>query len=60
MGPFGSKAIEVKGQIYFFLFVPLFLPGPSRRVKFTSIRNEFNFSDVHGAMNGSGSLAKLT
>ena len=25
-----------------------------------NIRNEFNFSDVHGAMNGSGSLAKLT
>ena len=29
MGPIGSKVIEVKGQIYvFFLFVPLFLPGP--------------------------------
>ena len=26
----------------------------------TNIRNEFNFSDVHGAMNNSGSLAKLT
>ena len=25
-----------------------------------NIRNEFNFSDVHGAMNGRGSLAKLT
>ena len=25
-----------------------------------NIRNEFNFSDVHGTMNGSGSLAKLT
>ena len=23
------------------------------------LRNEFNCSDVHGAMNGSGSLAKL-
>ena len=36
MGPIGSKVIEIKGQIYvffsvghvFFLFVPLFLPGP--------------------------------
>ena len=25
-----------------------------------NIRNEFNFSDVHATMNGSGSLAKLT
>ena len=25
-----------------------------------NISNEFNFSDVHGAMNHSGSLAKLT
>ena len=25
-----------------------------------NIRNEFNFSAVHGAMNGSGSLAKRT
>ena len=41
MGPIGSKVIEVKGQIYvvFFLFVPLLLPGPSRRVKFTSYKN---------------------
>ena len=34
MGPIGSKVIEVKGQIcfllvmFFFLFVPLLLPGP--------------------------------
>ena len=28
MGPIGSKVIEVKGQIYVFLFVPLLLPGP--------------------------------
>ena len=34
MGPIGSNVIEFKGQIcffsvgHFFLFVPLFLPGP--------------------------------
>ena len=28
--------------------------------KNVNISNEFNFSDVHGAMNHSGSLAKLT
>ena len=41
------------------IFQPAIEPAIERN-EYINIRNEFNFSDVHGAMNGSGSLAKLT
>ena len=31
-----------RSNLCFFLFVPLLLPGPSRRVKFTSLLKESN------------------
>ena len=36
----------------------IFQPAIERN-EYANIRNEFIFSDVHGAMNGSGSLAKF-